>query len=288
MPISRLTDRACLLVEGAEAEHFLQNLVTADIPTIAPGQLRPSALLTPQGKILFDFLVGRTDTGFRLECAANVRDALAKRLTLYKLRAKVTITAVDDAVHAIFDEAPAGDATATYVDDRFGDGAVRRLYGDLPEGTETVPDEAYRDRRIHAGIAEADTDYPASELFPHDVLLDQNGGVSFKKGCFVGQEVVSRMQHRGTARRRLLLIEGERHLTTGADVTAGGPAAIGTLYAATGNAGFAVLRIDKLARALAEGHAVSVDGVPVEASVPPWAGFALAAAPEDSEAESVS
>ena len=68
MPISRLTDRACLLVEGAEAEHFLQNLVTADIPTIAPGQLRPSALLTPQGKILFDFLVGRTDTGFRLEC----------------------------------------------------------------------------------------------------------------------------------------------------------------------------------------------------------------------------
>ena len=67
MPISRLTDRACLLVEGAEAEHFLQNLVTADIPTIAPGQLRPSALLTPQGKILFDFLVGRTDTGFRLD-----------------------------------------------------------------------------------------------------------------------------------------------------------------------------------------------------------------------------
>ncbi|MEE2950147.1 MAG: folate-binding protein [Pseudomonadota bacterium] len=286
MPISRLTDRACLLVEGAEAEHFLQNLVTADIPSIAPGHMRPSALLTPQGKILFDFLVGRTDTGFRLECAASVRDTLVKRLTLYKLRAKVTITSVDDGVHAIFDEAPVGEAKATYVDDRFADGAVLRLYGDLPEGTETVAADAYHDRRIRAGVAEAETDYPASDLFPHDVLLDQNGGVSFKKGCFVGQEVVSRMQHRGTARRRLMLIDGEGHLTPGANVSAGGRAAIGTLYAATGSAGFAVLRIDKLAKALADGQSVSVDGVPVEATVPPWAGFSLAAAPKDREDES--
>ncbi|MCK5934262.1 MAG: folate-binding protein YgfZ [Fulvimarina manganoxydans] len=288
MPISRLTDRACLLVEGAEAEHFLQNLITADIPSIAPGQMRPSALLTPQGKILFDFLVGRTDAGFRLECAASVRDALAKRLTLYKLRAKATISSDEAPIHTLFDEAPSNDATAIYVDDRFAKDAVYRLYGPLADEAELAPAEAYHDRRIRAGVAEAETDYPASELFPHDVLLDQNGGVSFKKGCFVGQEVVSRMQHRGTARRRLMLLEGDGHLTPGANVTAGGPAAIGTVYGAAGDTGFAVLRIDKLAKALAEGQTIAVDGVPVEASVPPWAGFALAAAPDESEAENAS
>ncbi|MEF2550672.1 folate-binding protein [Aurantimonas sp. A2-1-M11] len=273
MPYVRLPERSLLTVTGEPALHFLQNLVTADLDHLGDGEMRPCALLTPQGKILFEFLIGRQADGFRLDAAAAAANDLKKRLTLYKLRTKVGIDALDLPVLAVW-EAPGLAAPELYADRRFPQGEMARLYGTAPDGIAEASADDYRIRRIRAGIAEAETDYPGSDVFPHDVLFDQNGGVSFHKGCFVGQEVVSRMQHRGTARRRLMLLSGERHLTRGANIEAGGKT-IGTVLATQDTEGFGFMRIDRLAASLSRGEDLSADGVPVTATIPPWAGFAL-------------
>ncbi|WP_062016382.1 folate-binding protein YgfZ [Aureimonas sp. AU4] len=271
MTAVRLPDRATLLVTGEEAEAFLQNLVTDDVEQIGAGEVRPGALLTPQGKILFDFLVGRIDGGFRLDVATSARAALLKRLQLYRLRSRIGLAEGDEAVGAVFDDAAPAGALA---DRRFPDG-VFRLYGMAAEG---LPEDAgdFARLRLSFGVAEAERDFPASDVFPHDVLLDQNGGVSFRKGCYVGQEVVSRMQHRGTARRRLMVLRAEGHLTPGSVLLAGsGTPPLGDVLSASGEIGIALVRLDRLADALAAGRALSADGVPVEAEVPAWAGYAL-------------
>ena len=290
MPFAHLPDRTIFTVTGEAAEDFLQTLITADLGKLGDGEMRPSALLTPQGKILFDFLIGRIPGGFRLDCAKAAAADLTKRLILYRLRTKVVIEPVDKPVLALWDVAgPSGDLPHNMmIDRRFADTQVWRVYGKAPAGAlagiEEASREAFRALRIQSGIAEAETDFPGSDVFPHDVLYDQNGGVSFKKGCFVGQEVVSRMQHRGTARRRLMLLSAQNHLTPGASILAGeGETArsIGTVLAATGRDGFGFLRIDRLADALAAGRRLSADGVPLDASIPSWAGFALPATAPD-------
>ncbi|HEY9058359.1 MAG TPA: folate-binding protein YgfZ [Aurantimonas sp.] len=281
MPYAQLPERTVLAVTGDDADHFLQTLVTADLDRLGATEMRPSALLTPQGKVLFEFLIGRIEGGYRLDCAASAATDLKKRLTLYRLRSKVTIAIDEIPVLAVWQE-NTEQVAGLLVDRRFPDGDVERLYGAPPAGIEAADPADYRALRVRSGIAEAETDYPGSDVFPHDVLLDQNGGVSFKKGCFVGQEVVSRMQHRGTARRRLMLLSGERHLTPGANIEAGGKA-IGTVLATTGTDGFGFVRIDRLADMVARGETLSSDGVKLTATIPPWAGFSL---PEPNQAVS--
>ncbi|WP_188912059.1 CAF17-like 4Fe-4S cluster assembly/insertion protein YgfZ [Aureimonas endophytica] len=273
MPQTLLADRATLAVSGEQAAEFLQNLVTSDIEALGEAEMRPSALLTPQGKILFDFLIGRGPDGdFRLDVAAGARGDLAKRLTLYRLRAKVAIAPLDEPVRAVWDEPVA--AEGLMADRRFPEATVYRSYGEALSGIEDGTAEDFAARRIRAGIAEAERDFPASDVFPHDVLLDQNGGVSFRKGCYVGQEVVSRMQHRGTARRRLMLAAADGHLTPGAEILAEGKP-IGTVLSSIGEDGIAMVRIDRLAEALAGDASIAADGVPVELTIPAWAGYAL-------------
>ncbi|KTR06233.1 aminomethyltransferase [Aureimonas ureilytica] len=280
MPSARLTDRAVLILSGADAQDFLQNLVTADLGKLTPGEVRPAALLMPQGKILFDFLVSQTSEALRLDVAAGARGDLAKRLTLYKLRAKVEIKPSDEAVAALWGEDSLG--PEALIDRRFPDG-VFRLYGAAAEAA--GEDAAGFERlRLSLGIAEAERDFPASDVFPHDVLLDQNEGVSFKKGCYVGQEVVSRMQHRGTARRRIMVLRAERHLTPGASIEAGGKS-LGTVLSASESLGIGMIRIDRLADALRAGQTLSADGVPIEAEVPAWAGYTLPDAGEAGDGE---
>ena len=190
---------------------------------------------------------------------------------LYKLRAPVTIEAGDAAVFAVWDE---GKIDGALADRRFPDVDVQRTYGEPPAGIAQGSPDDFRRLRIGSGVAEAETDYPGSDVFPHDVLYDQNGGVSFSKGCFVGQEVVSRMQHRGTARRRLMLLSAETHLTPGATIEAAGKQ-IGTVLSTADRDGIGFVRIDRLADALGRDDAISSDGVALSLSLPPWAGFSL-------------
>ncbi|HLP65929.1 MAG TPA: folate-binding protein YgfZ, partial [Rhizobium sp.] len=249
MPAAFLPDRALIRTSGPEAEHFLQNLVTTDVAALPAGEARPGALLTPQGKVLFDFLISRDGDGFLLETAAGQQADLVRRLTMYKLRAAVTIAAEPEAGVTVSwgDERD----TAALLDRRFA--IAGTMLGRRPGRHAGEDDGAYLDLRIAAGIAESGADFALQDAFPHDVLMDRNGGVGFKKGCYVGQEVVSRMQHRGTARRRVVLVAGETALpASGTEITAGGKP-VGTLGSVRGTAGLAIVRIDRVGEALATG-----------------------------------
>ncbi|MCE7028968.1 YgfZ/GcvT domain-containing protein [Jiella avicenniae] len=271
MPFTPLPDRAVLMLTGPDAEDFLQGLVTADVGAATAGAASPAALLTPQGKVMFEFLISRIDGGLRLDGPAEIRADLKKRLTLYRLRRKVDIAESDETVFALWDEDADGKGLG---DRRFPDTGVFRIYGLAPEGVAEAPAEEYRALRMRNGVAELGSDYGPSEMFPHDVLMDFSGGLSFKKGCFIGQEVVSRMQHRGTARRRLMLVVGEAPLTADAEILAG-ERSVGEILSIEDAAGLALVRIDKLASAAARGEALTVDGMPVALEIPAFAGYAI-------------
>ena len=274
MPTVRLDDRAIVSVSGPDAEHFLQNIVTADLDALQTGEAKPSALLTPQGKILFDFLISRHGPdGFRLECRAVVTDDFIRRLTLYKLRAKAAISKQDEPFVAVSwgaDSAPSGSDSSWLRDSRFpGTSPACRSYKAQAADSEVIAWHAFR---IASGIAESGADYALGDAFPHDVLLDQMGGVGFKKGCYVGQEVVSRMQHRGTARRRVLIVSGKNLPTSETEIVVNGRP-IGTLGSTVGDKGLAILRIDRVKDALDTGASIEASGVPVAVAIPFWAKF---------------
>jgi folate-binding protein YgfZ len=284
MPTALLDDRTIVSVSGPDAEHFLQNIVTADLDALKPGEAKPSALLAPQGKILFDFLVSRAgDEAFRLDCRRDVADDFVRRLTLYKLRAKAVISKQDESLVAVSWGAgsPASQTDSNWLrDSRFPDETPAwRSYQPQPATADLTAWNAFR---IAAGIAESGADYALGDAFPHDVLLDQMGGVGFGKGCYIGQEVVSRMQHRGTARRRVLLVAGTALPAPGSSVTANGKT-VGTLGSTCGGRGLAILRIDRVKDALDAGVAIETGGARLSVEIPSWAKFSWpeAAAGED-------
>ena len=268
MSAMRLADRRLIHVTGADAESFLQGLITTDLGQLGPDEVRAGALLTPQGKILFDFLVSRGPDGLTVEIAASQAEALIKRLTMYKLRAAVVLSAEPEPVVAIgFSPEDGGLRDIRF--EKAGMHLYRHYGGEAAGSGEADYDEA----RLTAGIAECGPDYPPQDAFPHDVLLDLNGGLSFRKGCYVGQEVVSRMQHRGTARRRVVLVAAETALPeSGSPVLAAGRP-IGTLGSVRGNRALAIVRIDKVGDALAHGQALTSGDVPVTLSLPAWTGL---------------
>ncbi|WP_292692874.1 folate-binding protein YgfZ, partial [Mesorhizobium sp.] len=247
MPFAQLKDRALVSVSGPDAEHFLQNILTTDLDILAPGEAKPGALLTPQGKILFDFLISRTgENAFWLECRADISDDFIRRLTLYKLRAKVEIAKSDQAFVTVawgHESTPSQSDSTAAADTRFPKGAVTRSYRETDERSDLAAWQAFR---IAGGIAESGSDYQLGDAFPHDVLLDETGGVGFKKGCYVGQEVVSRMQHRGTARRRVLIVSADGSLPApGTELIVEGRP-VGTLGSTAGTIGLAIARIDRI------------------------------------------
>ena len=283
MPTAHLLDRAVVSVEGPDAEHFLQNIVTTDLDQLEAGEAKPGALLTPQGKILFDFLVSRSGgQGFLLDIRAEVADDFVRRLMLYRLRAKAEIAKQDQLlVLAGWENESAPSSTESWLADRrFPEEAnVRRLYADA--ATEDAGEDGWNRLRIAYGIAESGADYQLGDAFPHDVLLDETGGIGFRKGCYVGQEVVSRMQHRGTARRRVMIVEGEAPLPPAGTEIRANDRPIGTLGSVDGPRGLAVLRIDRVKSARDAGHAIMAGEVRVEASIPGWANYTL---PQDAQA----
>ncbi len=269
-----LARRAFLDIGGADAESFLQNLITTDLNGLPEGDAAPGALLTPQGKILIFFLVSRQSTGFRLECESENRDNLLKRLTMYRLRAAVELKPVDaDGTALCFD----GDGEGLR-DIRFAKAGITLLRRAASGADENR--QAYDSLRIAHGIAEAPEDFAPGDAFPHDVLMDLNGGLSFRKGCYVGQEVVSRMQHRATARRRIVQVSGVAVLpVTGTPLTAGGKS-IGTLGTVIGNAGLAMVRIDKAGAAMAGDQPIFAGDMPVTLRLPGWSGLGFPAEPD--------
>lgn len=270
-----LTDRAVLAIGGADATNFLQGLVTADTGRLAPGGACAAALLTPQGKVLFDMLIARRADGYLIDCRADMAESLARRLGFYRLRADVTIAPRDDLVVA-WQPAASAAATGATADPRLERLGLRE-WTEKSSGLEDGTAD-YHAARIAAGVAEAGADYDPDTVFPHEANLDLLTGVAFDKGCFIGQEVVSRMQHRGTARKRFIPCDVEGEVPArGSEVTAAGRA-IGTVGSASGARVLALLRLDRLEAAEHAGDAVTAGNARLVASRPDWLTARLPAA----------
>ena len=201
----QLADRAIIEITGNETLAFLQDLITADVENLKSGEAAHGGLLTPQGKILFDFFVLASEAGVLIDCAREQRDTLLQRLIIYKLRLPLGIAARDDLSVAVCwdgkpEEVPEG--VTCFADPRLAS-LGWRLVGPASSlaSLESADADAYRQARYRFGLADS-LEIGSGELFPHEANYDQYGSVNFKKGCYVGQEVVSRMQHRGTARSR--------------------------------------------------------------------------------------
>ncbi|WP_245333300.1 YgfZ/GcvT domain-containing protein, partial [Bradyrhizobium guangdongense] len=210
-----LPDRGVVKVAGEDARNFLNGLITTDVDRLKPGLGRFGALLTPQGKIIADFLITEAPAGhgggFLIDCPKALADSLATKLKFYKLRAKVTVDNLSDdlGVLAAWDGQPAAQPDLAFADPR-NDGLGYRIL--VPEnlkqklsdliGAELVDAAEYEAHRIALGVPRGGLDFMYSDAFPHETNMDRLAGVDFDKGCYVGQEVVSRMQHRGTARTR--------------------------------------------------------------------------------------
>jgi folate-binding protein YgfZ len=266
MPAAHLEDRAVIAVAGPEARNFLQGLITNDVERLKPGIGIYAALLTPQGKILFDFLLCEGDGAILIDCATIARDALSRRLSMYKLRAKVTLEPRDGlAVVAMWDGASVAGAL-TYPDPRVAAlgsrGVIARaeLPGDLGNAA------AYHTHRLALGVPEAG-DFGADKMFALDADLDELNAVDFKKGCYIGQELTARMKHRGTARKRLLAFDTATPVTAGASIAANDKD-IGEVTATHGTRGFALVRLDRLEES--GGAALLTEGVSVNLIKPSW------------------
>lgn len=279
MPAVFLKDRSFIRVIGAEAETFLHNLITTDLLSLGSDEVRPGALLTPQGKILFDFMIRRDDDGFLIETDAVQQEGLLKRLTMYRLRAKVDFTApeIEGVTVAWADEAGEGPRDSRFLK---ADITLTRMPGQYGHDDEALFDAL----RIANGIAVSGRDFALQDAFPHDVLMDLNGGLGFRKGCYVGQEVVSRMQHRGTARRRVVIVSGSADLpASGTELTAGGKP-MGTLGSIAGTKGLAIVRIDRAGEANAAGMSILADNIEVSVSLPVWSGLSFPAPADEASA----
>lgn len=284
MPSAHLSDRGTLKITGEDATGFLQNLVTADVAGLAPGRARLSALLTPQGKILFDFLVVRATEdiggGFWLDVGRAVAPDLARRLGFYKLRAKVAVEDLSDTIAVVAgwgDTAPAADEFGlVYPDPRLPELGWRAFVAssDAPGFGEDAG--AYHAHRTTLGVPEGGKDYAFGEAFPHEADMDQLGGVDFAKGCYVGQEVVSRMEHRGTARTRIVqaVFPGGIAAPEGSEIVAG-DRTIGRLGSAGGGRAIATVRLDRAADAMAAGIPLTAGAMELQVMVPAWARFRM-------------
>lgn len=257
--VARLASRALIALSGADWRGFLQGLITQDVETLAPGDLRFGALLTPQGRLLFDLFIGGRADGCFLDCAADRREALIQRLALYRLRAKVEISADDVPVYAAWGVRPAGHGWLA--DPRLA-ALGWRGYGFSATADATEAD--FDAHRLAQGVP-ATVDWGEDRSFPIEADFDLLAGVDFRKGCFVGQETTSRMKRRGAIKSRMLPIAFEGPTPApGAEVLAGTLRAGEVRSGADGRA-IALLRLDRI-----EGAALTVEGRPCQVVRPAW------------------
>lgn len=270
-----LEDRGVIRISGEEASKFLQGLLTNDVERLEAGEARYAALLSPQGKILFDMLVVRIPAedgaAYLIDCAAAQAADLAKRLSFYKLRAKVAV-ADESADHGVVaewgDEPQNAVGGVAYRDPRAPLGWRAILPRDQAMAVGAGYVHEYEGLRIALAVPKGGVDFAYGDAFPHDANLDSLNGVDFDKGCYVGQEVVSRMQHRGTARTRTvkIVLDGPAP-EAGASILAGDKP-VGTIGSTAGESGLALVRTDRVADALAAGQPLTAGGLSLHLADP--------------------
>jgi folate-binding protein YgfZ len=274
MKAAFLPDRGVVKVSGEDARNFLNGLVTTDVTLVHPGLGRFGALLTPQGKIVVDFLITEAPSGhgggFLIDCPRALAQSLSDKLGFYKLRAKVTVENLSAALGVIagWDGAPSVKPDLAFDDPRSAALGLRIL---APEalaakvadlvGAELVDSKVYEAHRIACGAPRGGLDFTYGDAFPHETNMDRLHGVDFDKGCYVGQEVVSRMQHRGTARTRTVRITLDDFAPEPGATILAGDKPVGTIGSTAGQIGLALMRTDRVADALQAGISLSAGGL---------------------------
>jgi folate-binding protein YgfZ len=284
MKAALLPDRGVVKVAGEPARTFLNGLVTTDIAALTPQTPRYAALLTPQGKIIADFIVAQAPTAdggdLFLDCPRALAPALVEKLNFYKLRAKVIVEDLSETlgVMALWDGAGETEYGLVYPDPRLPALGQRLMLpphlaqkaaADL--GATLVDAAEHEAHRIALGVPRGGLDFIYGETFPHDADLDQLHGVDFKKGCFVGQEVVSRVEHRGTARSRIVPIAFDDFAAEAGSPVMAGDKSAGVMGSSSGSNGLAMLRLDRVEDALAAGIALTAGGIPFRLRAAPFA-----------------
>ncbi len=289
--VAHLADRGAVSVTGADAAKFLQGLVTNDVENLVTkpddvafaASAAHAAILSPQGKILFEFFCVRTLDGFVLDVLRDKAGDLVKRLSMYKLRAAVEIKEVSEDYKLLALWGPnacsSGPTTGTiaFIDPRHTALGQRilaeaRFATDIASATngKKVAEEAYHAHRIALGVPEGGKDYDFVDAYPHEANFDLLNGVSFTKGCYVGQEIVARMHHKTVVRKRVVPVVAATTLPPARpEITAGG-VTIGKLGSVSGHRGLALMRLDRAAEFAAQSIPLDAGGVAVTISLPSW------------------
>ena len=291
-----LEDRGVLSVSGADARAFLQGIVTNDIDKVTPDNAIYAALLTPQGKYLFDFFIAAHGDGLLLDAEAARLPDLAKRLTMYRLRAKAEIADVstDNSVAAIFGDDAAGDLAmpaqagaaraigngVVFVDPRLAAAGARAI---LPRadaeavltdaGLTPASAEDYDSNRLQFGLPDSSRDLIVDKATMVESNFEDLNGVDFGKGCYVGQEVTARTKYRGLVRKRLLRVDVDGPLPApGTPIMLNGKEA-GTMQSGRDAVGIALLRLEQVDRAASSGEPLTAGDARLTPIKPDWATF---------------
>ena len=286
MKAALLPERGVVKVAGEDARKFLNGLLTTDIAKVTPERASFSALLTPQGKIMVDMIVAEApaaDGGsFFLDCPRALALTLTDRLNFYKLRAKVMVEDLSEVlgVMAAWGGASTTEYGLCYADPRLPALGLRCMLpphlaaeaaADL--GATLVDAREYEAHRIALGLPRGGHDFQYNDTFPHEADMDQFNGIDFEKGCYVGQEVVSRVEHRGTARKRVVPVAYQDFAAEAGVPVMAGEIAIGVMGSSAGGRGLAMLRLDRVGDALAAGTPLMSGGMPLTPVRPDWAQF---------------
>ncbi len=274
--ITRLEDRGVVGVTGPDGRNFLQGLVSNDMALVTSDAAMFAGLLSPQGKILFEFFIVAHANGFLLECAASRLGDLIKRLAMYKLRANVQLTDLSADFHVLalwgVDTNSPGETSGSvsYRDPRSPNLGIRilaeaRFAIDIASATNGMDasNTDYHAHRVSLSVPEGGRDYDFGDVVPHDANFDLLGGVSFTKGCYVGQEIVSRMQNKSVIRKRIVKIASPTALITGTDVMMG-HTSIGRVGTVANAQALSLLRIDRVAEAIDSCTALTVSDMPID------------------------
>lgn len=285
-----LPARAIVMLSGPDRVSFLHGLITNDVHRLAPDRALYAGLLTPQGKLLWDFFLADEGERILIDIAAEKAADLVKRLKLYKLRAAVEISdpmpalavaalwgrgaAAKLALPEAEGAAGAGALGLAFVDPRLAALGLRRIgTGDafafqqaFRERGFTIEDpRAYDLHRLALGIADT-AEIGGEACYPLEANFEALHGVDFHKGCYVGQELTARMKHRGGLRKRVLPVRAGEPLPQAGSPIVSGDLEIGTLIASFGLQGLALLRLDRLA----DHPALTAQSMPIAVSWPAW------------------
>ncbi|MFO1187957.1 MAG: folate-binding protein [Alphaproteobacteria bacterium] len=281
---AELKSRAIVRLSGPETRPFLQGLLSNDVTR--DGAIF-SALLSPQGKILFDLLLLNRADDTLIDCEAARADELVAKLKLYRLRARIDIARLTEVslfaewqgageFHPVSSLRPSRGSTDargksgpdTFIDPRLSALGARAI-GPRSTEQDSADEAAYTAHRLAVGVPESAAELGIEKLFLLEANAEELHGVDFRKGCYVGQELTSRMKRKAELKKRLLPLAIAGEAAPGANVTAD-EEILGQVIGGRRGIAFALLRLDRVAAARAAGAPIKIAGTPADLRVPAY------------------